>query len=133
MFYSQCIVVMSVCNVMGKKAKFKSFSDLRSQIISFLHEQRKMRVLLLLVTYGSVAVVGNLETAVRALWHTICIWVWKREFPSPSEIKGISCFAFLFLRCKPGLLMLGIKCFYTSALCLLVLLCLSLTDGNGGL
>lgn len=45
-----------------------------------------MRVLLFLVAYGNVAVVGNVEIAVWALWHTICIWVWEREFPRPSEM-----------------------------------------------
>lgn len=58
-------MVMSVCNVMGKEAEYKSFSDLRSQHTSLLHEQRKMRVLLFLVMYGNVVLVGNVETA---LW-----------------------------------------------------------------
>lgn len=97
-------------NVIGKK--FKILQNLLRPVNTtyiFSAWAKRLRVLPFLVTYGNAAVVGNLETAVWTLWCSVCIWVWARQSLNPSERKGISFFALLFLHCSFGLLTLGIK------------------------
>lgn len=97
-------------NARGKKFKILQ-NLLRPENTTYIFSAwaKRLRVLPFLVTYRNAAVVGNLETAVCALWHPVCIWVWARQSPNPSERRGISFFALLFLHCSSGLLTLGIK------------------------
>lgn len=83
---------------------------------------KRLRVLLFLVTYRNAAVVGNLETAVCSLWHPVCIWVWARPSPNPSERRGISFFHSIFFTAVLAYWHLesNLLCSWTSALCLLV-------------
>lgn len=105
-----CVMVMSAYNLKGKEVKILQ-DQLRPVNASciFFAWAKKLRELSFLVTYGNVTMVGNIKSAVWALWHPICTWTWAWRFPNPSETRSNLCFALLFLHCRSGLLTLGIK------------------------